>query len=498
VRVPVPSGSRVTVLNLPEDAVLLRPRPPADAIADAGAAVRDALRFPLSGPPLEALVGAGGRATIVVEPPALPLPGAPADPRRAALASTVDELERLGVPTQRQTILVAGGLSRRAGNKELEALLEPAARRAFHGSVVVHDVEAPDLVPVGAAGRHPLALNPALVETDVVVAVTAAETVLHGGPGALVRASSAAVARAAGASSLLETAASLGWQLGVALERALAGRVGVIGASLVLDPPRLTGTFRGYPYEPAALEHLARSPLRRFSLLPGGLRRRILDGLQRELGATAAFAGPPSVAHAEALLRGIARRSVQLDEPLDTLVLGMPWKHHHHPRERMNPVTVAAVALGLALRLWRDGFPIRDGGTAIVVHRLGRQFVPGAQDPYRAFFHELRERQSAGSLLDAERAAARDDAAIAAYRAGRACHPLQPYADWDSCRPALDRVGAVVVAGCRDHATARTLGFVPTHGLGPALEMAHGRAGGHARVGVLLGPPYFPLEVGRT
>jgi hypothetical protein len=496
VRVPLPSGSRLTVLNLPDDAVLLRPRPPADPIADVGAAVRDALRFPLSGPPLEALVAAGGRATIVVQPPALPLPGVPADPRRAALASTVEELERLGVPTQRQTILVAGGLSRRAGTRELEALLEPVARRAFHGSVLVHDVEAPDLVRLGSAGRHALAVNPALVETDVVVTVTAAETVLHGGPGALVGASSAAVARAAGAYSLLETAAARGWQLGVALERALAGRVGVIGASLVLDPPRLTGAFRGYPYDPAAIEHLARSPLRRFSLLPAGLRRRILDGLQRELGVTAAFAGPPSVAHAEALLRGIARRSVRLEEPLDALVLGMPWKHHHHPRERLNPVTVAAVALGLALRLWRDAFPLRDDGTAVIVHPLGRRFVPGAQDPYRSLFHELREGRTVESLLEAERAAAQDGPALDAYRAGRACHPLQPYADWESCRPALDRVGAVVVAGCRDHATARSLGFVPTHGVGPALEMAHGRAGGRARVGVLLGPPYFPLEVG--
>ena len=26
--------------------------------------------------------------------------------------------------------------------------------------------------------------------------------------------------------------------------------------------------------------------------------------------------------------------------------------------------------------------------------------------------------------------------------------------------------------------------------------MAHGRAGGEARIGYLLGPPYFPLEVG--
>ena len=44
--------------------------------------------------------------------------------------------------------------------------------------------------------------------------------------------------------------------------------------------------------------------------------------------------------------------------------------------------------------------------------------------------------------------------------------------------PALDRLGAVVVAGCRDHQAARTLGFVPTHGISSALEMAHGRAGG--------------------
>jgi hypothetical protein len=54
----------------------------------------------------------------------------------------------------------------------------------------------------------------------------------------------------------------------------------------------------------------------------------------------------------------------------------------------------------------------------------------------------------------------------------------------------------VLVAGCRDAVAARQLGFVPTHGLAPALEMAHGLAGGDARIGFLLGPPYFPLLVG--
>jgi Lactate racemase N-terminal domain len=493
-RIPMLSGSRVALVNA-RDGVVLRPPPLSANVVDVAAAVRDALRFPLSGSPLEALVTRGGTATLVVQAPDLPLPGAQVDPRREALAAAIEELERLGVPSRRQTILVAGGLNRRAGQRELEALLAPSFARRFHGRVDVHDVESPDLVDLGEAGRTRLRVNPLLLETDLVLCVTAAETVLHGGPGALLGACGQEALRAGTAYSLLETAAARGWQLGVAVERLLSARVPVIGASLVLNPTRLAGRFRDYPYEDDGLRHLARSPLRRFSLLPSSVRRRLLQDLARELTAVAAFAGPPSVAHAEALLRGIARRAVPLERPLDAIVVGMPWKHHHSPRERLNPITVAAVALGLALRLWRDAFPVADGGTAIVLHRFSRHFAHGTQDPYRALFHSLRDGRTADDLAAGEREAREDARALEAYRAGRACHPLLPYLDWESCRPSLDRLGAVLIAGCRDHQAARTLGFVPTHGVSSALEMAHGRAGGQARIGFLLGPPYFPLEV---
>ena len=99
-----------------------------------------------------------------------------------------------------------------------------------------------------------------------------------------------------------------------------------------------------------------------------------------------------------------------------------------------------------ALRLWRDAFPVAEGGTAIVLHRLSRHFAHGTQDPYRALFHALRDGRTGAELAAGEQAAASDERALAAYRAGRACHPLLPYVDWDSCRPALDRLGAVLVA----------------------------------------------------
>src|SRR5919201_4210239 len=125
-RLPMLAGSRVHVVNAPADSIVLRPPPPGEAVADVGAAVRDALRFPLSGQPLGALVTRGGRATILVELPSLPLPGAQHDPRQDAIAATVRELQRLGVPVERQRILVASGLQRRPlARRDLGAIVSP-------------------------------------------------------------------------------------------------------------------------------------------------------------------------------------------------------------------------------------------------------------------------------------------------------------------------------------------------------------------------------------
>jgi hypothetical protein len=495
-RVPLVYGSRLSVVDAGEDAVVLAPPPPAEPIADVAAAVRDALRFPLEGQPLEAVVSRGARATIVVEPPALPIPGSPSDPRRAAIAATMAELDRAGAPFDRQTLLVAGGLARRAGHRELELLVPPEFARRFHGRVEVHDAESEDLVELGDADR-PLRVNAALADTDLVVPVTAAETVLNGGAAALLAAADPQTLRAASAYSLLETSASTGWRLALELERSLARRVALLGVSLTLNTPALGGVLHGYPHDREAVERIANFPLRGlFGLLPGPVRRGVFRRLPSELSAVAVFAGPPSVAHTEALLRGVDSKATELDERLDVICIGVPHATPLLPREAPNPVSAAYLGLGLALRLWRDSFPVNDGGTAILLSRFTRRFPHPTQQPFRALF-QARSSGARGpeDLADAERMAASDARSIEAYRTGRSCHPLLPFAEWAACRPAIDRLGAVLIAGCRDSAAARQLGFVPTHGIGPALAMAHGRASREPRIGYLLSPPYFPLRV---
>src|SRR2546423_9485698 len=253
------------------------------------------------------------------------------------LAAVSETLEELGVPTSGQTLLVACGLARRVSRGEITALVTPELRRRFHGRVVVHDAADPALagIPPGAPRAR---VAPELVETDLVVVVSAAETVLHGGPATLPAAADAGAQRRATAESLLETGGSEGWRLATLVERNLAQRVSLFGVSLVLNHPQFTGPLRGYPYELEAAERIARSPLRlAFAASPESVRRRVLRSLRGVWSAAAVFAGPPSVAHAEALLRAIELRRATLAEPLHALVISIPRSTPFLPPEEPNP-----------------------------------------------------------------------------------------------------------------------------------------------------------------
>jgi hypothetical protein len=481
-RIPLLADTRIVVAEPGPDDVVLRPPPQRDVLDDVPQATRDALAFPLAGEPLDRLVTRGGTATIVIEQPSLPIPAAALGPRHLAIAAAADELERLGVA--HLTIVVAGGLLRRALPRDIGLLFSPEFRRRFRGRIIVHDAEAEDLVDLGDVDDVPLRVNRALVETDLVLTVTAAETVVDGGPGALLGAAGPETLRAAVSPSLLEASGSRGWTLALEVERRLQARVALTGVSLALNLTRIAGPFTGYPHDADAVERMLRPRFRTlFQLAPAPVRQRLLDRLPRELTAAAAYGGTPSVAHTEALLRGTVFKGGNLDGPLDAIVIGIPPTTPWMPRERPNPVTAAYLGLGLALRLWRNAPLVADGGTAILVHPLPRRFPRPTQTPYRAVMFRTPEED-----------AAHDGRALDDYRAGRACHPLQPFVEWSACTAVSNRLGAVLVAGCRDAQAARQLGLVPVHGLGAALEMARGR--GARRIGYLVAPPYFPVTVG--
>ena len=384
-----------------------------------------------------------------------------------------------GVPDERQTILVAGGLGRRFGQRDLERASLPSAgqrvprprprpRRRGRGA-------RPDRRRTAASTRRssrPISCSQSPQPRRSCTAGPARSS-----PRATRRRSERTASRRLAARGVrLARLGSRARARGGASRRVSA----LAGVSLVLDLPRLTGTFRGYPRRPGTVARLrsisaasdvlasptraAAGPPRRRAAAwrrraPSRARRRSLT--RRPCCAASPCAGPRSTS-----------RSTRSSS-------GVPWIGPHVPREPLNPITVgrgrARPRTAPAARRLPD--PARTG-SLVLVHPLTRSFAHGTQAPYAAMFNALRTvRGDRTSSTEAERAAAVDERALDAHtEPGRACHPLLPYADWAGCAPALSRLGRVIVAGCRDAAAARTLGFVPSHGIASALEMAHGVA----------------------
>ena len=160
-RLPMLSGSRVAVVNAPDDAVVLRPPPPLEAIADVAAAVRDALRFPLSGP-----AARGARHAAAAR--------RRSSSSRRSCRCRARRTTRGARRSRPRSTSSSGSASRRRGRRSSSPAgstaapgsassrrcSHPAFARRFHGRVEVHDAESPDLVHArrrrpDAASRQP-------------------------------------------------------------------------------------------------------------------------------------------------------------------------------------------------------------------------------------------------------------------------------------------------------------------------------------------------------
>jgi nickel-dependent lactate racemase len=153
-------GSGSLPVELPEErTTVVAPAHPPPA-PDEAAAVREALRRPVAGPPLRELVRPGQSVAISV------CDGTRPQPRRVVLPALLDELDGL-VPIDDVTILVATGTHRGNTGDELRAMLGDDVCDAVR--VVNHDArDESSLAWVGRLGRNvPVWLDRRWLEADV-------------------------------------------------------------------------------------------------------------------------------------------------------------------------------------------------------------------------------------------------------------------------------------------------------------------------------------------
>jgi nickel-dependent lactate racemase len=158
VEVKLAYGRGATTVEVPDDAVVVSPRP-TPALADEAGAVLDGLRRPLSGRPLADVIRPGAHVAVVFPDITRPMPN------RTVLPPLLAELERLGVPPERIRLLCATGTHRPATEAELAELVgaEILARYRVHCHVATDGAH----VGVGQVDGTPVLLDREYVEADV-------------------------------------------------------------------------------------------------------------------------------------------------------------------------------------------------------------------------------------------------------------------------------------------------------------------------------------------
>ena len=281
---------------------------------------------------------------------------------------------------------------RRLPRRELEQLLPPSEAREFRGDVVVHDAADPDLVELDLEDGSRAAVARALAEADFAVAVSSAETIVRGGPGAFLAACDAAtVRRSAGADSLVQAAGEPAWELALAVESALAARRSAVRRLPRPRPPSTHRTLPGLPSRPGvararltlaapqALLAPSRGASTEHPARPGSRPRRDRGFRRHALGRARRGAAPrrSSCARSTSTSRSTRSSSACRGSARTT-------RASRSTRSRRRRST-----LGFAMRLWRDAFPIAADGTLVLVHSLTRSFAPIVHEPYRRLFDAL-------------------------------------------------------------------------------------------------------------
>ena len=502
-RVPLHSGSRLPLVTVPDDAVLLAPPPP----------LEPARRRPRSrrrGASLPALrAGALGRRAARRSRDRrrrsrrrLPLPARRARPaprrprRRPRRARAARRAARAASPCSSPA---ASAVARADASSSV--LLRPRPRaRASAAQIVVHDCEAEDLRHARARPDSVHRVNPVLVETDLVVTVGAGETVLHGGAGALVDACAPGTIRSAGAVSLLEAATRVRWRLASALESAARPEKcpswGSRSCSTTRGSRASTAATRrtatSVARSPLAVPPPARTPRRRSSGDASSPGSRVSCGRSRSSPGRRASRTPRRSSAASTV------RSIEIVAALRhdrrAAAVGGARSCRVAP---LNPVSAAALGLGhVAAPLARPPAPRRGRDDRAPPPASAR--VTGDGPRRRTVRSSPRYAQRDGRRLRRGRGSRRARPAGAVGRTGAGPRRTRGSRSPTGRRapPMLERAGRVIVAGCRDAGAARALGLVPSHNARRALDMARGaRRRGRARPASCSAPPYPALVV---
>jgi nickel-dependent lactate racemase len=442
-------------IELPDSALVLSLKdidtdPPA---VDPFEATRRALASPLGSPPLRELSGPGKR--IVIGFPDRVKGGAhPQAHRKVAIPLIVEELLKGGARLENITLLCAPGLHRMNTLEEWYWYLGKDIVDMFYpGRLVNHDAEAPDLCDYGTdAMGNAVQCNRMFAEADLSIVVGHCAGNPYGGY--------------SGGYKMLVTGHS-GW-------RSIASH-------------HCPGTMHRADWLGAAPTSHQRRQFRSIGeAMEKGMGKKVF-GVDAVIGKSAQVLDVQAglLAEVEAATWPLADKrtnyTVDMDEPADVLVMGVPRNFHYGPGMGTNPILMSLAIGGQLSRCWHA---FREGGVIIAVSVCDGWFNDNWFPSYQETYAALQKYCTPAEFLASEEMVriATDTEYRFKYSNYYTYHPFHAMSMISGGSVPGLHCSAVYVAGAKAPGFARGMGFTPTKTFAEAMKRAERYVGKNPRI----------------
>ncbi len=442
-------------VELPDSAVVVRygktyTDPPE---VDPAEATRKALEKPLGMPPLRELAGPGKK--VVIGFPDRVKGGAQKNShRKTAIPIIVEELLKAGTRMEDITLLCCMGLHRKNTLEEWYWYLgKEIVDRFYPDRIVNHDAEAPDLCDFGLDGMgNVVQCNRLMAEADLPIVIGHCAGNPYGGY--------------SGGYKMIVTGIS-GWRsIASHHNPSTMHRTDWLGASA---HSHMRKQFRSIG------EAMEKGIGKKFFGVDAvlGQKSQVLDVKAGALGDIEQATWPLAD----------KRTNVCLDmpEPADVLVMGLPRNFHYGPGMGSNPILMS---LGIGGQLSRCWHAFREGGVIIAAAVCDGWFNANWFPSYEQTYEVLQKYCTPPEFLNSQDAVKISNDPDFRYRYSNyyTYHPFHAMSMISGGCVPLTRCSAVFVVGAEAPRYARGMGFIPVKTYEEAMERAKRFVGTDPRI----------------
>ena len=414
---------------------------------------RQALAAPLDSPRLRDLAGPGRKAVIGF-PDRVKGGAHPTCHRRNAIKLVVEELLSGGCRPEDITLLCGMGLHRMNNLDEFHWMLGKEIVDMFHpGRLVNHDAESPSLADFGRdAMGNAVECNSLLAGADIPILIGHCAGNPYGGfsGGYKMLVTGFTGWRSIASHHCPDTMHREDW-LGGSHKQHMRAQFQSIGMAIE------SGMGRKFFAVDAVLGQFA----------------DVLDVKAGSIPAVEKATWP--------LAEERTNVEVDMEEPADVLVLGVPRNFHYGPGMGSNPILTGLALGGQLSRCWGC---FRPGGVVVALCVCDGWFNPKWFPSYEETYHAMQKYQNPTDFL-------RSDDALAittnheyrfSYSNFYTYHPFHAMSMISGGAILAQRANAVIMAGAEKPAYARGMGYLTVSGFSDAMKLAERHVGKNPRV----------------